>query len=105
MENKTSKYSVKKCCPCCGKSFIDNSHNHCKITCSPKCRQKWANTNHPEEHIKRKMDLRYYILSHLGIELTDVEKLEIDESIKSEICEICGRSMIGREAHIDHETF
>jgi predicted RNA-binding Zn-ribbon protein involved in translation (DUF1610 family) len=103
MEDLNSRYFVEKCCPCCGKYYIDNSHNRSKVACSPKCRTEWYNFINPDKHKATKTRNKFTVFSYQGIAFTDEEKIAIEEEIKSDVCPICGREMIGRKAHIDHD--
>jgi RNase P subunit RPR2 len=48
------------------------------------------------------MYLRYNVYKRLDIEFSPEEKVEIEQSIKLGVCQICGRTMTPRNSHIDH---
>jgi hypothetical protein len=97
-------YFLEKCCPVCGKYYIDQSINMRKSACSPKCRYEFYWSKQLiDTVVKRALDMRINVLRNNGCNISAEERLAIEEKLKEGYCEICGNKFPIRLLHIDHD--
>ena len=98
------RYWTEKCCPSCGKYFIDYSVNACKVACSKECYKEFVNAyEDPNKNFDRKMYLRLGVFRRMGIIFSNIEIETITESLRRGICQICGNQQPMDKLCIDHD--
>jgi len=94
---------VEKCCPVCGKYYLDHSKSHNKSTCSAKCRHEYYYGNDPDKDFERKIYMRLLIFKNIGVIFTDEELEKIRKGLKDGYCQICKRELPMDKLNIDHD--
>ena len=94
---------TEKCCPVCGKYFLDKSRSHSRVACSNACRDEWIRQTEPDKHFRRKISMRLKLLNGQGVVCTEEERKIIEEKILAGKCEICGKELPMDKLNIDHD--
>lgn len=92
----------EKCCPVCGKWFIDKSRSHNRITCCGKCRWEYSKRT-DDGKFNHLLALRIQHFKGIGINFTSDELNSIKEKLKNCTCDICGQITEFSKLHIDHD--
>ena len=103
-----TRETIEKICPVDGQLFVDRSSCHTKMTCSKRCRNRYAQMRDEAGtmqtiHGYRRLDYRWRTLKRKGCIPSPKAKAEIEHLIAVGVCECCGRQIDFRHLFIDHD--